>query len=137
MITKCISEVAYRIQLPTGTRLHDVFHIELLKKNTGNTPAGPDMLPPIRHGRACLTPQVVVRGRLARGHRESMVQWVDLDLSSASWVDLDEFQRLYLSYKLEDELRFGGGRDVTVGLTYFRQNRGAKGAEVGNRGPSI
>jgi hypothetical protein len=49
-----------------------------------------------------------------------------LDLSSASWDDLDKFQHLYPSFKLEDELRFEGGRDSMVGLPYFRRNRGAK-----------
>jgi hypothetical protein len=79
-------------------------------------------------------PQAVVRGRLARGRCELLVQWVSLDASSASvrWVDLEEFQQLYPSYKLEDELPFEGGRDVMVSLRYFRRNRGAKGTEARN-----
>jgi hypothetical protein len=51
-----------------------------------------------------LTPHAVVRGHLARGRRELLVQWVGLDPSSASWVDLEEFRRLYPSFKLEDDL---------------------------------
>jgi hypothetical protein len=84
-----------------------------------------------------LTPHAVVRGHLARGRRELLVQWVGLDPSSASWVDLEEFRRLYPSFKLEDKLSFEGGRDVMVGLRYFRRNRGAKGAEAGNSNASI
>jgi hypothetical protein len=47
-------------------------------------------------------------------------------------VDLEEFQHLYPSFKLEDELRFEGGRDVMVGLRYSRWNRRDGMAEAGS-----
>jgi hypothetical protein len=33
----------------------------------------------------------MARGHLAGGRRKLLVQWIGLDLSSASWVDLEEF----------------------------------------------
>jgi hypothetical protein len=60
-----IGDVAYRLQLLAGTRLHDVFHVGLLKKFYGEAPATPGTLPPIRHGRACPTPATVLLRRLA------------------------------------------------------------------------
>lgn len=62
-----VGDVAYRLELPAGTRLHNVFHVGLLKSYKGEPPQLPGMLPPVRHGRACPVPASVVRGRLARG----------------------------------------------------------------------
>jgi hypothetical protein len=56
LVMECIGSVAYKLQLSRGAKFHDVFHFELLKKYHGPTPEGPGILPPIRHGRACLEP---------------------------------------------------------------------------------
>jgi hypothetical protein len=132
LITERIDDVAYRLQLPVGAKLHDVFHIGLLKKYNGDPPLGPGVLPSIRHGCACPVPGPVIRGCLARGHHELLMHWIGQDSSDTTWKDLEEFQRLYPTFKLQDELHFEGGRDVMVSLRYVRQNRGAKGAEAGN-----
>jgi hypothetical protein len=60
-----INDVAYRLQLPVGARLHDVFHVGLLKKFYGEAPTAPGTLPLIRHGHACPTLADVLRCRLA------------------------------------------------------------------------
>jgi hypothetical protein len=39
-------------------------------------------------------------------------------VADASWVPVDEFQKLYPNYKLKDELVQQPGRDVMVGLQY-------------------
>jgi hypothetical protein len=107
-----IGDVAYRLELPTGAKLHNVFHVGLLKPYHGEEPVGPGVLPTVLHGRACLEPASVIKSRLARGRHEVLVQWVGLPAANASWVDLDEFRRLYPSFQLENELVIEGGRDV-------------------------
>jgi hypothetical protein len=114
LITERVSDVAYCLQLPAGAKLHDVFHAGLLKKYKGDTPVAPGVLPPICHGRACPEPESI------RGRRELLVRWVGQDPAGASWVDLEEFQLLYPSFNLEDDLGFEGGRYVMVGLRHSR-----------------
>jgi hypothetical protein len=66
---------AYRPQLPARAKLHDVFHVGMLKRSRGDPPAAPVPLPPIRHGCACLELEMAFKSRLARGRHELLVQW--------------------------------------------------------------
>lgn len=119
-IMERIGNVAYRLLLPEGTRLHDVFHVELLKKFHGDQPTSPTppTLPPIEHGRALPMPAKVLKACLRRDVWHVLVQWIGLDASTASWEPLEEFKRSYPSFQLEDELFHETGRDVMWGIPY-------------------
>jgi hypothetical protein len=91
-----------------------MFHIGLLKPYHGEAPSGSGALSTIHHGCACLKLAKVVKSRLARGHHEVLVQWMGLSAADASWVDLDEFRKLYPTFQLEDELVIEGGCHVCV-----------------------
>jgi len=99
-----IGDVAYRLDLPRGARLHDVFHVGLLKPFRGTPPDAPP-LPPIQNGRACPSPAKVLQGRLARGRYELLVQWQNQDAASASWVALEDFRRSYPDFQLVSSSR--------------------------------
>jgi hypothetical protein len=61
-ITTRIGDVAYRLQLPADAKLHDVFHVGLLKQFKEEPPVETPTLPTIHHGRACAEPGQVRRG---------------------------------------------------------------------------
>ncbi|WVZ96354.1 hypothetical protein U9M48_042006 [Paspalum notatum var. saurae] len=120
-----IGEVAYRLLLPAGARLHNVFHVGLLKPYKGEEPQETPELPPIQHGR-------VLRGRLARGMSEVLVQWQGQSAAEAAWVPLAEFKQRYPSFQLEDELIVQAGRDVMHGRQYRRRHRRNNSSKLGS-----
>jgi len=119
-------DVAYKLALPVGTRIHDVFHVGLLKPFHGEPPVVIPALPPLQHGRVVPEPEAVLKSRLARGHLEFLVQWKGAPATETSWVNRDEFQRLFPKFQLEDELLLQEGRDVMVGLRYSRRSKSRK-----------
>lgn len=52
-VLELIGLVAYRLHLPVGARLHDAFHIGLLKQCHGEPPTSPPQVPPFAGARAC------------------------------------------------------------------------------------
>jgi hypothetical protein len=57
----------YRLELPKGARIHDVFHVGLLKPFKGSPPVVPPALLVLENGRLLPTPQKVLKARLQRG----------------------------------------------------------------------
>ena len=56
----------YRLELPPRARIHNVFHVGLLKKYHGPPPEKPPGLPAIFQGRAHPTPHKALQAHLAR-----------------------------------------------------------------------
>ena len=101
--------MAFRLALPPGSRLHNAFHVGLLKKFVGQPPELPPPLPPTHNGAIVPVPSQALKTRLYRGVRQILVQWEGLPPSSASWEDLSSFQERYPSFQLEDKLLLKGG----------------------------
>jgi hypothetical protein len=118
--------VAFKLQLPPGAKLHDTFHVGLLKKFHGETPSGPGVLPPIRHGRTCLETAEVIKSRLARSRRELLIRWIGQAAADVAWMEFDEFCHTYPAFQLADDLILQGRRDVMYGMPYQRRGKQRK-----------
>ena len=122
-VIELINDVVVRLALPPQARLHDVFHVGLLKKFHGEPPQEPPVLPLVRHGAIIPEPERVVKTRLAREVRQVLVQWKGASPASSTWEDVEPFRAAYPLFQLEDELPLEEGRDVMYGRTYSRRHR--------------
>jgi hypothetical protein len=88
-----IGEVAYRLRLPAGACIHNVFHVGVVKAFHGPPPAEVPALPQLMHGRVLPTPSAVLCSLLACGRWQVLVRWEALPLSEATWEDVEDFRQ--------------------------------------------
>lgn len=93
-----IGDVAYRLKLPAGARIHDVFHVGLLKEFKGTPPDQPPALPALSNGRVLPMLAKAVRARLARGVRQVLIQREGKPAADATWEDETEFRHMYPAF---------------------------------------
>jgi hypothetical protein len=123
-IIEKIGELAYRLQLPEKARIHNVFHVALLKKFQGTPPVSMVPLPPLQHGRILATPAKVMKARLNRGTWEVLVSWLDRPPTESTWEKLDVFKKTYPDIQLEDKPFLGEEGNVIdafIGKKYQRR----------------
>ncbi|KAJ1704458.1 hypothetical protein LUZ63_004237 [Rhynchospora breviuscula] len=109
-----IGPVAYRLELPSTSRIHPVFHCSLLKpyKEEATTTIHPLPESIVEHQPVHFPVAVFQKRTVLRNTKEVnqvLVQWSDLSLEEASWKDEDS---LDLS-RLEDKSPQQEGRNVT------------------------
>jgi hypothetical protein len=80
-----IDKVAYKLKLLAGSKIHNVFHVGLLKKFTGAPPLQPATRSSTRHGQVCLEPEEASKCRVARGH-EILIKWKGQPAAADDWV---------------------------------------------------
>ena len=97
-ILEKIGTVAYRLELPIGTRLHDIFHVGLLKPFHGTPPSATPALPPIVNGRALPTPERILHSQLRRGVWHVLVQWAGIDEAEATWEEVNAFKQAHSEF---------------------------------------
>ena len=82
--------MAYELELPTNSRVHNVFHVSRLKKALGQNVVPSAVLPPLDdEGKLILVPESIQDSREKWLHRrvikEYLVKWKDLPVEDATW----------------------------------------------------
>ncbi|KAF5443243.1 hypothetical protein F2P56_035816, partial [Juglans regia] len=95
-----IGKVAYKLDLPTASRIHPVFHVSCLKRKLGNQIQPLPTLPPVNtDGEIQPEPAGILDRRLKRlGDRaitEVLIQWVGASSENNSWESLAKMRDLY------------------------------------------
>ena len=89
-ITRRIGEVAYELELPGDSRIHNVFHVSCLKKAVGQQIVTSESLPPLdEEGKLVLVPEEVIESRERKLHnrtvKEYLIKWKDFPYEDATW----------------------------------------------------
>jgi hypothetical protein len=93
-----VGSVAYRLQLPPNARIHDVFHVALLKPYKGLPPSDVLVpLPALFHGRVVPVPLSVICAHLYRGVWDVLVHWEGQAAADATWTAVTDFKKIYPS----------------------------------------
>ncbi|KAI9153591.1 hypothetical protein LWI28_013554 [Acer negundo] len=105
-----IGEVAYKLELPSTSRLHLVFHVTMLKKRVGNSSLISSDLPAFD-----TEGNLLIRPIIALGYRnwkkgcgmtkvwQVLVQWQGVLTEEATWEDYDEMVERFPDFSLEDK----------------------------------
>ena len=89
-IVRRVGEVAYELELPAGSKVHNVFNVSRLKKVLGQNVMPSTVLPPLDdEGKLILVPESILESREKqlprRIIREYLVKLKDLPVEDATW----------------------------------------------------
>jgi len=89
-VIKKVGEVAYALELPTSSKIHNVFHVSSLKKVVGqHTMAQTELLKLDEEGRLQLEPESILetctKGLRSRKITEYLIKWKKQPQEDATW----------------------------------------------------
>ena len=89
-INRKVGVVAYELELPQGSRIHNVFHVSCLKRAIGQHITPLEVLPPLdEEGQLALMPEEILEVWEKKLQRKSimeyLVKWKDLPIEDARW----------------------------------------------------
>ena len=111
-VVRKIGEVAYELELPEGSKIHNVFKIYCLKKYIGQKIVTSEILPPLDdEGQLTLVPEKILktRERILRSItiKNYLVKWKDIPSEDATWEEENILKHTNLKL-LEDKQSWVG-----------------------------
>ncbi|KAL7106350.1 hypothetical protein ACP275_07G107500 [Erythranthe tilingii] len=129
-IVERIGRVAYKLDLPSESRVHPVFHVSLLRRKLGDQLSAVATLPPYTvDGEPVLEPTQILESRAVAGNggrvREVLVKWNSLPVEDATWEALEVLVEKFPHLNLEDKVVFeeGGNDKPRRSMRTIRPNR--------------
>jgi hypothetical protein len=120
-IIEKINDVAYRLRLPEKSRLHDVFHVSLLKSTKNlDVPAGPGPIAFDDDNSPIYTVEKICNSRYVQGKFQYLIHWKDYDESERTWEPASELypscSDLIRTFHEENPMKPRPRRGVMLGL---------------------
>lgn len=108
-VVERIGAVAYRLELPTGSKVHPVFHVSLLKKQLGQGIIPSTSIPEVSTPDHLLSPQAILDFRGKDQNKEVLIHWQGFSPADATWEKVSSMQQQFPKFALEDKVVFKGG----------------------------
>lgn len=112
-----IGEAGYRIQLPTDSKIHNVFHVSQLKPfNPSYVPVFSELPPTLDLSTGSFLPQQILERRLVKKGNAAVpqikVRWSGLSDDAVTWEDYHVLQQCYPEAEIWKEAASQGGEGV-------------------------
>jgi hypothetical protein len=102
-VVERLGEVAYKLELPQGSKVHSVFHASLLKKQLGPNSTINTSLPEIPRDNQELTPQAILDFKGQDHKKEVLIHWRGHSPADATWEGILTIQQQFHEFDLEDK----------------------------------
>ena len=101
-----VGTVAYRLQLPSSTKIHPIFHVSLLKKHAGPLPFTPELVLDMDElGLIAAEPVAILERKLGKKGNKAVVylliQWSNKPKEEATWELYADIEARFPSFDLE------------------------------------
>ena len=114
-VVQRIGEVAYKLELPGGCKIHPVFHVSQLKKLVGQEQVRatiPEQL--TAELELCVQPEQLLAVRNAADQQlETLIKWIGLPAFDATWENAALLNQHFPAFNLEDKVQVLQGSIVT------------------------
>jgi hypothetical protein len=107
--------VAYKLELPSTSQVHPVFHVSQLKSYIpDHTPVFQELPTPLQLDVAALTPQEILDRRLDNAsYLQVLIKWSSMPASMATWEDWTVLRERYPDAAAWGQAAFQGDGSVT------------------------
>ena len=87
-VIKSVNGVSYQLALPAELKVHNMFHISLLRRYNRDENWG-------RDDPTQLKPERILKHRIRQGQAQYLIHWKDRPNSDRSWVDEKELSQTF------------------------------------------
>ncbi|KAG9458686.1 hypothetical protein H6P81_003194 [Aristolochia fimbriata] len=117
-----VGAVAYKLELPPGSRVHPIFHASLLKRAIGARQPQIALPDSLADEAVLFEPAAVLAIRTVMNDQQQvnqvLVQWKGKPVDEATWEDTEQMQHQFPTFSLGDKANLEKGgivRDTSVG----------------------